>query len=168
MEELKQKAAFALETLKALGADDAQVSVVRGDVEEYTVDAGEFSLIRSVFSQSISMKVIKDHKKGAAAVNQLEDDAIREAAAECMAAAQSGAEDDAVAIADKEENADFEDGALTPDKARFFDSLIQFTEVNQWNGQLPVYVSGDAADTVPVLNMNQLTPAQEAAQTENP
>ncbi len=128
MEELKQKAAFALETLKALGADDAQVSVVRGDVEEYTVDAGEFSLIRSVFSQSISMKVIKDHKKGAAAVNQLEDDAIREAAAECMAAAQSGAEDDAVAIADKEENADFEDGALTPDKARFFDSLIQFTE----------------------------------------
>ena len=128
MEVLKQKAAFALETLKALGADDAQVSVARGDVEEYTVDAGEFSLIRSVFSQSISMKVIKDRKKGTVAVNRLEDDAIREAAEECVAAALSGAADDAVAIAEKEENADFTDGALTPDKALFFDSLIAFTE----------------------------------------
>ena len=128
MEELKKTAAFALETLKALGADDAQVSVVRGDVEEYNVDAGEFSLIRTVFSQSISMKVIKDHKKGTVAVNRLDEDAIRTAAAECMDAAESGAADEAVAIAEKEENADFTDGALTPDKAKFFDSLITFTE----------------------------------------
>ena len=34
--------------------------------------------------------------------------------------------------------------------------LIEFTQVNQWNGELPLYVSGDAADTLPVLSLNEL------------
>ena len=128
MEELKRKAAFALDALKRYRADDAQVSVSSGEVEEYNVDAGEFSLIRSVFSQGVSMKVIKDHKKGTVAVNQLDDASIETAAAECVAAAGSGAADEAVAIADLTQNRDFESGVLTPQKDVFFDSLIRFTE----------------------------------------
>lgn len=128
MEELKRMAALALTALKEHGADDAQVSVSRGEVEEYNVDAGEFSLIRSVFSQSASMKAIKDHKKGSIAVNQLDDESIRAAAAECVVSAESGAPDDAVAIAALTQNRDFENGARTPAKDVFFDSLIRFTE----------------------------------------
>ena len=128
MEALKRKAAFALAALKENGADDAQVSVSRKEKEEYNVDAGEFSLIRSVFSQAVSMKAIKDHKKGSIAVNQLDDASVAAAAAECMASAESGAPDEAVAIAEKTENRAFEDGALTPEKDVFFDSLIRFME----------------------------------------
>lgn len=34
------------------------------------------------------------------------------------------------------------------------EALIQFTQVNRWNGELPQVVAGDAADTLPVLNMD--------------
>ena len=34
------------------------------------------------------------------------------------------------------------------------DNLIQFTQVKQWNGLLPTYVSGGAAEALPVLSLN--------------
>ena len=126
MDNLKQKALFALEILRSLGADEAQVSTSDGMLEEFNMDAGEFTLIRSAYSQSIGMKVIKDRKKGTAAVNSLEEDEIRALAAECMAAAESGAPDDAFTVADKEENRDFVSGALKPQKEVFFDSLLRY------------------------------------------
>ena len=157
MEELKRKAAFALAALKENGADDAQVNVSRSETEEYNVDAGEFSLIRSVFSQGVSMKAIKDRKKGSIVVNRLDDDAVAKAAAECVAAAESGAPDPAVAIADLTENRDFTDGAPTPAKDVFFDSLIRFTEdvkaefpaimleqiVASWSGGIRVFANSN-------------------------
>lgn len=42
--------------------------------------------------------------------------------------------------------------------------LIRFTQVNQWNGQLPTYVSGSAAEALPVLSLNNMdAPAAPAA-----
>lgn len=128
MEELKQAGEYALKALKNAGADSAQVSVAKGNVEEFNVEAGEFSLIRSVFSSSISMKAIKDNKKGTAGVNQLDKDSIDSAVNECITAALSGVADEAVSIASKQENRDFTDGVLEVNKEKFFDSLIKFTE----------------------------------------
>ena len=46
------------------------------------------------------------------------------------------------------------------------ENLIQFNQVKQWNGELPTYVSGSAAEALPVLSLNALTNAsQEAAQS---
>jgi len=43
--------------------------------------------------------------------------------------------------------------------------LIEFTQVNQWNGQLPTYVSGGAAEALPVLNLTETQQqSQETAQ----
>ena len=128
MERLKQAARYTLDALKKAGADDAQVSVSEGKTEEFNVDAGEFSLIRSVYSSGASMKIIRNRRKGTVAVNQLDRDTIDAAVAECIAAADSGVEDDALSIASLEENADFKDGALVCDKAAFFDSVIKLTE----------------------------------------
>ena len=36
------------------------------------------------------------------------------------------------------------------------ENLIRFTQVNNWNGQLPTYVSGGAAEALPVLSLNAL------------
>ena len=33
-------------------------------------------------------------------------------------------------------------------------NLIEFTQVKQWNGLLPTYVSGGAAEALPVLSLN--------------
>ena len=128
MEKLKKAAEYILSSLINEGADEAQTSVSKGRVEEFNVDAGEFSLIRSVFNSGASMKVIKDMRKGTAAVNQLDKEAIDNAVSECMAAAVTGVRDDALSIAEKEENADFVSGALNPDKEAFFRSLIKFTK----------------------------------------
>ncbi|MDO5325786.1 MAG: SPFH domain-containing protein [Clostridia bacterium] len=44
------------------------------------------------------------------------------------------------------------------------ENLIQFTQVNQWNGQLPAYVSGSAAEALPVLSLNAI----DNADTDTP
>lgn len=44
------------------------------------------------------------------------------------------------------------------------DNLIQFTQINTWNGQLPTYVSGGAAEALPVLSLNAV-PQPEAGTT---
>ena len=41
------------------------------------------------------------------------------------------------------------------------EALIKFTQVNQWNGELPLYVSGDAADMLPVLSLNDMEQTEE-------
>ncbi|MCR4886122.1 MAG: prohibitin family protein [Clostridiales bacterium] len=43
--------------------------------------------------------------------------------------------------------------SLTPE-------LINFTQVNTWNGQLPTYVSGGAAEALPVLSLNETQPQE--------
>ncbi len=128
MNELKKAAQYILDSLCESGADSAQVSVSEGRVEEFNVDAGKFSLIRSVFNSGASMKVIKDMKKGTASVNQLDKEAIDNAVNECMQAAATGVYDAALSIAEKEENLDFVSGVLKPDKEKFFDALIKFTD----------------------------------------
>ena len=42
--------------------------------------------------------------------------------------------------------------------------LIEFTQVNQWNGQLPTYVSGGAAEALPVLSLNETAAPAENGQ----
>ena len=36
------------------------------------------------------------------------------------------------------------------------DNLIVFTQVQQWDGELPTYVSGSAAEALPVLSLNAI------------
>ena len=35
------------------------------------------------------------------------------------------------------------------------DALIQYTEISQWNGQLPTYMAGEGSQTVPVLDLSK-------------
>lgn len=41
------------------------------------------------------------------------------------------------------------------------DALIAFNEVEQWNGELPAYVSGGAADALPILDLTSMPEAAE-------
>ena len=152
MENLRKAAQYILDSLVSAGGDCAQVSVSEGRVEEFNVDAGEFSLIRSVFNSGASMKVIKDMKKGTASVNQLDKEAIDNAVSECMAAAVTGVTDEALSISEKEENLDFVSGALKPDKEAFFDSLLKFTE--------------DVKEQFPEIMLEQVIACYERATTQ--
>lgn len=123
---LKEIAQYTLSCLKKHGADDAQCKVRHVLADEINVDAGEFSLMRSTFDNGITMKVIKDNKKGVIAINKLSKEAIDEAARECVENAKVSAEDDCLSIAEKESNEDFEFGVDASDRDKFFDRINEY------------------------------------------
>ena len=125
---LKEIAQYTLSRLKEYGADDAQCKVSFGIVDEINVDAGEFSLMRSTFDSSVTMKVIKDMKKGVIAINKTDYDSIDAAAKECIEAADVAAEDDCLSIADKAENEDFTFGVSESDRDKFFKRIQEYVE----------------------------------------
>ena len=125
---LKEIAQYTLSRLKEYGADEAQCKVKYGLVDEINVDAGEFSLMRSTFDTGVTMKVIKNNKKGVIAINKTDFSSIDEAAKECVAAAEVAAEDDCLSIAPLEQNEDFIFGAEECDRDRFFDRINEYLE----------------------------------------
>ncbi|MBQ3520121.1 MAG: TldD/PmbA family protein [Clostridia bacterium] len=126
MNKLKATAEYVLRALKNAGADHAQCSVSSGKKEEFNIDAGEFSLLRSVFNSGVSMKVLKDGKMGQTFINSLEEQDIDAAALECVQSAEASVPDESYCIASLTENADFEDGTTHPDRDVFFDRVREF------------------------------------------
>ena len=124
--ELKEIAQYTLSCLKNHGADEAQCKVKHVVADEINVDAGEFSLMRSTFDNGITMKVIKDNKKGVIAINKFDKNEIDSAAKECVENAKVSAEDDCLSIAEKEENEDFSYGVEASDRDRFFDRIDEY------------------------------------------
>lgn len=126
--ELKEVAQYTLSRLKEYGADEAQCKVQFGVVDEINVDAGEFSLMRSTFDSAVTMKVIKDMKKGVIAINKIDKVSIDEAAKECVAAAEVASEDDCLSIAEKQENEDFSFGVSESDREKFFERIKEYLD----------------------------------------
>ncbi len=128
MNTLKETARYVLQALLEAGADAAQCSVSSGKKEEFNIDAGAFSLLRSVFNSGVSMKVLKDGKMGQAFINSLEKEDIDAAAAECVQSALASVADECYSIAAFTENASFTDGTQKHDRDRFFDRVREFLE----------------------------------------
>ncbi|MBP7177132.1 MAG: TldD/PmbA family protein [Thermoclostridium sp.] len=121
-------ASYALEALKKAGADHAQCVVSTGKTDEFNVDGGQFSLMRSLFNSAIALKALKNGKKGVITANRLDREAVDNAVRACMAAAESSVPDVAESIAEKEKNEVFSTGVLTPDRDRLFDRLQEYMD----------------------------------------
>ena len=115
MKELKDIASYALQALENAGADQTQCVVAHGKTREFTIDGGEINLIRTLFENQVSLKAIKDGKKGTITINKFGKADIDKAAGDCMEAAEAGVADEAVCIAELTENADFRTGAEKED-----------------------------------------------------
>ena len=115
MTDIYEIAEYTLEALKKSGADAAQCIVSKSKKDELNVDGGKFSLMRSTFNTSISMKAIKDGKKGVTSINQATKEAIDEAAAQCISAAQSSVPDEAEQIAPFTAKAEYKTGVFEPE-----------------------------------------------------
>lgn len=126
MKSNREIALFVLDELKKAGADDAQCTVGTGVADELNVDSGEFSLMRSLYNNKISMKAIKDKKKGVIIINKLDEEAIRAAARQCVEAAEASVADDAVCISPLTKNADFVSGVIEGERDKFFDRLEEY------------------------------------------
>lgn len=124
----KEIAIYVLDALKKVGADHAQCVVSTGRADEFNVDGGQFSLMRTLFNSSVVMKALKDGKKGIITANRLDRDSLDNAVRECILAAQSSVSDEAESIAEKGNNEEFVSGVLTPDRDKHFDRIQEYME----------------------------------------
>ena len=105
---LNDISAYALEKLLKAGADKAACRLSQGRKDEFNVEANKFSLMRTLFNDQLSLKAIKQGRKGVMMVNKLDRDSIDEAVAGCMALTSSALADEAEDIAEKIENKSFD------------------------------------------------------------
>lgn len=128
MKELKLIAEKVLEEAKAKGVDFAACSVAETETRELNVDAGEFSLMRTLFNKSVSISVYKDGKKGSVATTGFEDEKIKAMVADACAAAESGEPDAAWEIDSSGRKESFKAGALEGDPDKMFDRFKELME----------------------------------------
>jgi len=133
-----EAAAYALEAVMKAGADKASCRAGGGRKDEFNVEANKFTLLRTLFSDDLSIKVIKDHRKGVAMINKLDRDSIKQAVDDCMKLAASAEPDEAEDIAEKQENDSFIRGVGGSDMDALFNRSKEF--LNQLKDEFPQIV----------------------------
>ena len=138
-------AEYALESLRSAGADKASCVVSRGRKEEFNIEANKFSLLRTLFDDSLSLKAICGGKKGVAAVNKLDKDSIDKAVEDCVSLAKLATPDEAEDIAEKLENKSFDQNIGGADMDKLFMRTKEYSE--QLRDEFPkIVLEGMTAD----------------------
>ena len=101
-------ASYALEAMTKAGADKASCSVTQGRKDEFNIEAGKFTLMRTLFDDALVLKALCDNKKGVTVVNKLDKDSVDKAVEDCIALAQLATPDEAEDVAEKQENKNFD------------------------------------------------------------
>jgi len=96
--ELYDIADYALKRLNKNGADGAEVWVSRGQMDELNLDAGKFSLMRTTFSTSISIRALSGSRKGSYGTNKIDKETADKAVDSALDAAKSSEPDSAEVI----------------------------------------------------------------------
>ena len=122
-------AEYALEALTKAGADKAACKIVRARKEELNVEAGKFSLMRTIFDDGLNLKAICGGRKGVAVINKLDKESIDRAADECIRLAKSATPDDAEDVAEKLENKSFNSNIGGPDIDTLFGRTKELLEL---------------------------------------
>jgi len=135
---MKDIASYALDALIKAGADKAACRASRSRKDEFNVEANKFTLMRTLFDDSLHLKVIKDQKKAVTVVNKLDKDSIDKAVADCIALTSSAQSDEAEDIAEKTENKNFDQRAGGSDMDTLFNRTKDFLE--QLRGEFPKIV----------------------------
>lgn len=122
---LLDAAELILDEIKAIGADEGETWVSRSALTEVYYELGKVSMVRTVFSDNVSLKLLKDKRKGSTTLNSFAPEDIRLAVREAWQAAQSAVPDEAEGIAELQENLSFSAGAEKPDLDAMYGQLDQ-------------------------------------------
>ncbi|MCL2425732.1 MAG: metallopeptidase TldD-related protein [Oscillospiraceae bacterium] len=157
MNNITDIASYALEELKKAGADKASCSTAKARKDEFNVEANKFTLLRTLFDDSLSLKALVGGRKGVLVVNKLDKDSIDEAVAGCIELAKSATPDDAEDIAPLISNQNFDQTIGGMDKAKLFTRSSEYLEqvkdefpkiilegfVSEFNGSESAYVNSN-------------------------
>jgi len=121
-------AELVLDEIKAIGADEGETWVSHNILTELYYELGKISMVRTVFSDKVSIKLLKDKRKGTVNLNSFDSADIKQAVADAWQAAQSAAPDEAEGIAGLQENASFSSGEKTPDLDLMYQQLTDLLD----------------------------------------
>ena len=128
------------------GADKAQCVVSHNIITEIYYEQGKISLLRTLVNNTVTIKVIKDQKKGVVSQNNFDtpDKAVEEA----LLAAEHAKEDPAEDICDEVNTKTFTSGPLEPNEEAMYNGLVKF--INQTKNRFPT-ISFDSISVEHVL-----------------
>ena len=126
--ELLSAAEVVLAELKAIGADEGETWVSRTALTELYYELGKVSMVRTVYSDKVGIKLLKEKRKGSTTLNSFEPQEIRLAVREAWQAALSAAQDEAEGIAELQENFSFCSGEERPNLERMYEQLDQLLQ----------------------------------------
>ena len=129
MEKMNRLAQEILQEAKKQGADYAQCSVSESEKKEFNVDGGRFSLMRTLYNRNVVITVLKEQRKGTVQINRFDEDAVKTAVQDAIAAADSGKPDAAWEFASEPTDRDFVEGEPACDTNRLFARTKELLEM---------------------------------------
>ncbi len=108
------------ELLAERGADRYSCEVSEEETHEFNVENGGFSLLRTVFSTDVSLRVFLGRKMGKAGGNDVSEDGLASLADSAIATAASAEEDPAWDLAPDQGRETVSRGPMTPDMDGLF------------------------------------------------
>jgi len=144
IKEMKDLTEYTLSQLKKAGADKASCFTSKGRKDEFNIEANKFTLLRTVFSDTLRVKAISNGRKGVVIINKLDRASIDEAVLNCVQLAKSAEPDEAEDIAPLIENKDFDLTSGAADIDGLFNRSKEYLE--QVRDELPkILIDGFAA-----------------------
>ena len=101
-------------------------TISQSEKQELNLENGGFKLLRTVFSNSASLRVFQGAKMGAASGNDITENGLEKLAAAAKAAAESASEDPCHDIAPDQGKDVFLQGNTKPDMDRFIERIKEF------------------------------------------
>ncbi len=92
---VKETARYALEKLRATGAQQYCCEARSARKSEFNVDGGLFSLLRTTIDNRLDLTLIKDQRRGKVLINEFTREGVDQAVADCLASAESAESDPA-------------------------------------------------------------------------
>ena len=124
----KEVTAYCIEAMLAAGLQKAQCRLRDQRKDEFNVESGEMSLLRTTDDTTLSLMGIIDDREGTATINKVDRESIDRAVAELLETAGSSEPDSANEISEKQPPGVFSNGPLEPDLDLMYDRITAFLE----------------------------------------
>jgi PmbA protein len=117
---------YALERLRAAGAEQGVCELVLAEKRELTVDAGRLNLLRTTFDTSLRLLALRELRRGSSTTNKTDRESIDAAADRTVALAGSSEPDPANGIAENGPAGEYSSGRESPDADAMFERTEEF------------------------------------------
>ncbi len=116
------------EYTKSIDGLKADFTISETETNEITMRDGKFTLFRTLFDQDVSVKVIKNNKRGLGSINKCTEEAVKKAIDDALVSAEAGDEDENFDIAPGMDAQEFKMGVAEPDIDKLMERIEELAK----------------------------------------